>query len=82
MKMKINRAGNTDNEPSEEMHSNDNSNKESTEHEICHHGGSLTREQVYRELAVAAIRLAGKSENTAMLDASGRHRHCRSHFTG
>jgi hypothetical protein len=75
MKMKINGAANTDHEPSEVMYSNDNTNKETTKHEICHHAGSLIKEQVHRELAVAAARLAGKSENTALLDASG-HQHC------
>jgi hypothetical protein len=37
---------------------------ETTEHEIRQHATTLTKEQLYRELAVAAARLAGKSDNS------------------
>ena len=42
---------------------NTDNNNESTEKEIRQHATTLTKEQLYRELAVAAARLAGKSDS-------------------
>jgi hypothetical protein len=67
MKMKRNRAANTDNETSEAIPG------------IKKLPSKIFAVTLPRELAAAAIRLAGKLENTAMLDASG-HQHCRGHF--
>jgi hypothetical protein len=69
MKMKISRAANTDNEPSEAIPG------------INKLPSTIFAVTLSRELAAAAIRLAGKSENTVMLNASG-HQHCRGHFVG
>jgi type 1 fimbria pilin len=69
MKMKINGAANTDNEPSEAI---------ARIKKPPSTGFAVT---LSRELTAAVISMVGKSENTVMLDASGRQ-HCRSHFSG
>jgi hypothetical protein len=68
MKMKINGAANTDDEPSDAIP------------RIRKQPSTRFAITLSRELVAAAIRLAGKSENTAMLDASGGDSHCRSHL--
>jgi hypothetical protein len=50
-----------------------NMDHDTTEHEIRQHATMLTKEQLYRELAVAAARLAGKTDHDNNNDSSNNN---------
>jgi hypothetical protein len=63
-KMKIGAAKLNEAATNTNNNNNDDTDHETTEQEIRQHAVTLTREQLYRELAVAAAKLAGKTDNT------------------